>query len=588
MSGSSARSKRSETTRNEVRSVNTRTVSMTETEKDATIHTESEKYPLPQPQQQPAIRHLRWHGVDHHLLPLSDIIQQQEIQQLHEDFRLTPTGGDHAQLISPLQTSPASSKSFDILKVWHYSLCLGCVLGLWVLYLILPKGFRKHYFNAYPRRYARSSSIKQESDKEVLERWIFASQGNDDMSFTEESREDEDSALAYSTVTSDHRRVHVAKQQTKNRFDPSLDGRKKGEEEETSTTGLTIAISASTQSMGGGSVRTKQSGSGSSRVGASGSNPGSSMLSSGGTNSSRTSFGVGSSMMSSGGTIASHTTKTTMTSVTTGRGRAGASHYSNYTTSSGLSLDANSRNTPSPRHPAIEQIPAANILAETMRRLKARGIRLMAFGVECQPKRVWIKLDDHRHHPEQNGGASITWQTEFPRRVADQFGEVSIVLMRGSLHRVTVSSVLYIDVGKKTSALTKDERSMIPAGLCFSLLTHNGSLDLQANSELERDALVCCLSMVLDQIHERDWRTLYEESSSYATGTTRSGTIGSGFGSATTTTTATASAVGSRFASDDIGDLSLSGRGGGLGSFGKMDIITEGGTDVFIDDTYEI
>eukprot|EP00538_Stauroneis_constricta_P004720 CAMPEP_0119554512 /NCGR_PEP_ID=MMETSP1352-20130426/6990_1 /TAXON_ID=265584 /ORGANISM="Stauroneis constricta, Strain CCMP1120" /LENGTH=446 /DNA_ID=CAMNT_0007601119 /DNA_START=124 /DNA_END=1464 /DNA_ORIENTATION=+ len=182
---------------------------------------------------------------------------------------------------------------------------------------------------------------------------------------------------------------------------------------------------------------------------------------------------------------------------------------------------------PSPEHPAIHRIPPNKILAETMTRLQGRGIRLMAHGVQCEPKRVWIKLDQESD--------SVTWQTEFPRRVPNQSGEVSIVLMRGSLHRISLKQVLYIDVGKKTNALMRHENQRVPEQTCLSLLTQNGSLDLQANSKLERDALVSCFSMILDQVHSEDWRALYEASpepslassarltSSDAGGTTMSG-----------------------------------------------------------------
>ncbi|KAL3939138.1 MAG: hypothetical protein SGBAC_006083 [Bacillariaceae sp.] len=156
---------------------------------------------------------------------------------------------------------------------------------------------------------------------------------------------------------------------------------------------------------------------------------------------------------------------------------------------------------PSPDHPALHTIPPNKIIAETMARLQNRGIRLVAHGVHCNPKRVWIKLDDE--------STSVTWQTEFPRRVPNQSGQVSIVLMRGSLHRIALCNVLYIDVGKKTNALQKLPES-VPAPCCFSLLTQNGSLDLQANSKLERDALVSCFSMILDDVHSEDWRAIYE------------------------------------------------------------------------------
>ncbi|CAJ1953477.1 unnamed protein product [Cylindrotheca closterium] len=156
---------------------------------------------------------------------------------------------------------------------------------------------------------------------------------------------------------------------------------------------------------------------------------------------------------------------------------------------------------PSPEHPALHTLPPNKIIAETMARLQNRGIRLVAHGVHCNPKRVWIKLDDE--------STSVTWQTEFPRRVPNQSGKVSIVLMRGSLHRIALCNVLYIDVGKKTNALQKLPES-VPAPCCFSLLTQNGSLDLQANSKLERDALVSCFSMILDDVHTEDWRAIYE------------------------------------------------------------------------------
>jgi hypothetical protein len=162
-------------------------------------------------------------------------------------------------------------------------------------------------------------------------------------------------------------------------------------------------------------------------------------------------------------------------------------------------------NPPSPEHPALLKIPPNRIIAETMGRLQGRGIRLVAHGVHCDPKRVWIKLEDDT--------ASVTWQTEFPRRVPNQAGHVSIVLMRGSLHRVALCNVLYIDVGKKTNALQRHNPQIkVPDATCFSLLTQNGSLDLQTNSKLERDALVSCFSMILDDVHEEDWRALYEAS----------------------------------------------------------------------------
>jgi hypothetical protein len=199
---------------------------------------------------------------------------------------------------------------------------------------------------------------------------------------------------------------------------------------------------------------------------------------------------------------------------------------------------------PSPEHPALTRTPDQRILQGTMDRLVGgSGIRLMAHGVQCEPKRVWIRLhmaddedddsdDDYDdddvnavpHHEKQKQQHSLSWQTEFPRQITDASGRSSIVLFRGTTHKIDLATVLYVDVGKKTSALLKTntangtgniqtEASTVPATTCFSLLTGNGSLDLQTNSRLERDALVACLSMVLDQVHQtHEWRRLYEES----------------------------------------------------------------------------
>jgi hypothetical protein len=86
------------------------------------------------------------------------------------------------------------------------------------------------------------------------------------------------------------------------------------------------------------------------------------------------------------------------------------------------------------------------------------------------------------------------------------------------MHRIPAGNILFIDVGKKTTALTQTATTVSPQ-TCFSLLTQAGSLDLQANSKLERDAIVSALSYILDIVHQNpDWRRLYEESSTIVNG----------------------------------------------------------------------
>ncbi|GAX09536.1 hypothetical protein FisN_16Lh229 [Fistulifera solaris] len=158
----------------------------------------------------------------------------------------------------------------------------------------------------------------------------------------------------------------------------------------------------------------------------------------------------------------------------------------------------------SPSHPSIMQVPDSTIMDETRRRLKDRGVRLVAHGVHSEPKRVWIRLngDDDQ----------LEWRTEFPKRITNQVGMSSIVLMRGAPHNIPLPNIVYVDVGKRTAALQK--QTGVADTLCFSLLTQSGSLDLQTNSRLERDALVSCLSEELDRVHNGgDWRALYQQSS---------------------------------------------------------------------------
>ena len=68
---------------------------------------------------------------------------------------------------------------------------------------------------------------------------------------------------------------------------------------------------------------------------------------------------------------------------------------------------------------------------------------------------------------------------------------------------------MYVDVGKQTTALRRVENASVPESLCFSLLTKEGSLDLEANSPRERDALISCFSLVLDEVHAQNWRDIY-------------------------------------------------------------------------------
>ena len=59
---------------------------------------------------------------------------------------------------------------------------------------------------------------------------------------------------------------------------------------------------------------------------------------------------------------------------------------------------------------------------------------------------------------------------------------------------------------KATTALRRMENAAIPENLCLSLLTKEGSSDLEASDGLERDAMVNSFSLVLDEVLAQNWR----------------------------------------------------------------------------------
>lgn len=329
-----------------------------------------------------------------------------------EHYSLTSTSSSQHETTTAFQQSPPAAQlspqnltPFPGHPVWSYTFYLGSLLVVWFMYLLLPRGFRKHYCGANRKRYARREASSH--NKSMPDYWLPANQTMSD-------------AGGSSVANSSH---HHRPPPGSAYNTPHL-----------SSNGLSQQGRSSTGRNTGSSQR------------------------------SAAPFASGANSSSS------RTRKQT---------------------------------PPSPEHPALAKIPPNKIISETMARLQGRGIRLVAHGVHCDPKRVWIKLDEETK--------AVTWQTEFPRRVPNQSGQVSIVLMRGSVHRIALTNVLYIDVGKKTNALQR--LAEIPDPSCFSLLTQNGSLDLQANSKLERDALVSCFSMILDEVHQNEnWRELYEAS----------------------------------------------------------------------------
>lgn len=140
------------------------------------------------------------------------------------------------------------------------------------------------------------------------------------------------------------------------------------------------------------------------------------------------------------------------------------------------------------------------VISAAMQQLRDPGVLIIAHGSRGKPKTVRLQLTE----------SAITWRTETRKK-----GKASDIKPKmGKLHQVPLSHIMYVDVGKQTTALRRVENAAVSEALCFSLLTKEGSLDLEANSPRERDALVSCFSLVLDEVHAQNWRDIYRGPSS--------------------------------------------------------------------------
>jgi hypothetical protein len=166
----------------------------------------------------------------------------------------------------------------------------------------------------------------------------------------------------------------------------------------------------------------------------------------------------------------------------------------------------------SPIHPdetCSHTIPSQMVLSSTLMSFRDPGIRLLAHGTQCQPRRIWIRLDVNNE--------LLSWRTEnvIESNLLSDDSESDLVTL-GQVHEIPLIQVLFIDVGKATAALKLVD---VHNDYCFSILTNGGSLDLQASNKLERDAIVSCMCLILDTVYshlppERSWRRLNEATNS--------------------------------------------------------------------------
>ena len=163
------------------------------------------------------------------------------------------------------------------------------------------------------------------------------------------------------------------------------------------------------------------------------------------------------------------------------------------------------------------------VVSAAMQQLRDPGVLIVAHGSRGKPKTVRLVLTE----------TAITWRTEMRKKNTQGGKELKL----GKLHQVPLSHIMYVDIGKQTTALRRVENASVSEALCFSLLTKEGSLDLEANSPRERDALVQCFSLVLDEVHAQNWRDIYrgpssDMPSSFDEGDGNNGGVGGGGGGA--------------------------------------------------------
>ena len=146
------------------------------------------------------------------------------------------------------------------------------------------------------------------------------------------------------------------------------------------------------------------------------------------------------------------------------------------------------------------------VVSAAMQQLRDPGVLIVAHGSRGKPKTVRLVLTE----------TAITWRTEMRKKNSGggNGNQGTKELKLGKLHQVPLSHIMYVDIGKQTTALRRVENASVSEALCFTLLTKEGSLDLEANSPRERDALVQCFSLVLDEVHAQNWRDIYRGPSS--------------------------------------------------------------------------
>ena len=100
------------------------------------------------------------------------------------------------------------------------------------------------------------------------------------------------------------------------------------------------------------------------------------------------------------------------------------------------------------------------VISAAMQQLRDPGVLIVAHGSRGKPKTVRLQLTE----------SAVTWRTETRKKGSAKDAKPKM----GKLHQVPLSHIMYVDVGKQTTALRRVENASVSDALCFSLLTKEG------------------------------------------------------------------------------------------------------------------
>lgn len=115
-------------------------------------------------------------------------------------------------------------------------------------------------------------------------------------------------------------------------------------------------------------------------------------------------------------------------------------------------------------------------LLASFRSVLADGLTITLHSSEGRPKQVKLWLIDHQ----------LRWA---PKN--------AIIKKR---HKMYLEEVLFVEKGKQTATFARNSARNAPEQCCFSLVTQNETLDFEASSKMEREAMCQGFTLCLEDI----------------------------------------------------------------------------------------